>query len=448
MSISRRNFLAALGAGGVSMLPFSRCLAEDLPTSLTGTSPIWIPSNAPITPVPTNSTAAGRVVIIGGGMAGATVAKYLRIWGGSKVLVTLIEPSTTYVSNIMSNLVLNNQLSLSSLNFNWNRLVTNYGVKRIQGTVTTIDPVAKKVFLSGSTTPIYYDRLVVAPGIEFDAVPGLETAAAQAQIPHAWKAGSQTSTLRSQIQSMAAGGTFLMSIPKAPYRCPPGPYERACVVADYLKRYKPGSKTIVLDENAGIIAEAKTFAQAFSSLGIDYRPSTAVAKVDATNRVVTTATASTIKANVLNIIPNQRAGAVLSKNGLVNVGGRWAGVDVLTYASTVSGASSVHIIGDSSATTQPKAGHIANQEAKTCADAIVRLFLGLQPDQQIMTNSSCYSPISSEKASWLTAVFAYDPVSKTMKAVANNPAEASAPSSDNLKEMRQWFSNLMSDSFA
>jgi len=448
MSITRRNFLAALGAGGMSMLPISRGWAEDLPTSLSGTNPIWIPSTAPITPVPTNYTAVGRVIVIGGGMAGATVAKYLRIWGGSKVQVTLIEPSTAYVSNIMSNLVLNNQLSLSSLNFNWNRLVTNYGVQRVQGTVTTIDPVAKKVFLSGSTTPLYYDRLVVAPGIEFDVIPGLETAAAQAQIPHAWKAGSQTTTLRSQIQNMAAGGTFLMSIPKAPYRCPPGPYERACVVADYLKRYKPGSKTIVLDENAGIIAEAKTFAQAFASLNVDYRPATAVAKVDPVNRVVTTATGNTIKANVLNIIPNQRAGAVLASNGLVNVGGRWAGVDVLTYASTVSGAGNVHIIGDSSATTQPKAGHIANQEAKTCADAIVRLFLGLQPDQQIMTNSSCYSPISSEQASWLTAVFAYDPVSKTMKVVANNPAEAPVPSSDNLKEMRQWFSNLMCDSFA
>ncbi len=445
MNTTRRSILAALGAGGLSMLPFARAFADDLPSSLLGTSPVWIPSNAPITPVPTNYTAAGRVVVVGGGMAGATVAKYLRIWGGSKIQVTLVEPSSTYVSNIMSNLVLNNQLTLSSLNFNWSRLVTRYGVKRVQGTVTKIDPVNKKVTLASGTI-LPYDRLVVAPGIEFDKVPGLETAAAQSLVPHAWKAGPQTSTLRTQIQGMAAGGVFLMSIPKAPYRCPPGPYERACVVADYLKRYKPGSKVIVLDENPNIIAEAHTFTQAFAALGVDYRPSTGVVSVNASTRTVLTSAGTSIKANVLNVIPNQRAGAVLANNGLVNVNGRWAGVDVLSYESTA--AKGIHIIGDSSATTQPKAGHIANQEAKVCADAIVRAFLGMAPDQAIMTNSACYSPVSSTKASWLTAIFAYDPVSKTMKVVANNPAEAASPSGDNLKEMRQWFSNLMVDSFA
>lgn len=445
MNFTRRKLLAAFGAGGLSMLPLSRALADGLPASLTGTSPVWIPSNAPITAVPTNYAASGRVVVIGGGMAGATIAKYLRIWGGSKVQVTIVEPASVYVSNIMSNLVLNNQLTLNSLNFNWNRLVANYGIKRVQATVLGIDPVAKKVTLSAGG-PLYYDRLVVAPGIEFDVVPGLETAAAQAIVTHAWKAGPQTATLRTQIQGMSAGGTFLMSIPKAPYRCPPGPYERACVVADYLKRYKPGSKVIVLDANPNITAEAHTFSRAFSRLGIDYRPGVAVARVNASTRTVVTATGTSIKASVLNVIPNQKAGKVITSNGLANVGGRWAGVNVLNYESAV--ARGVHIVGDSAATTQPKAGHIANQEAKVCADAIVRAMLGLSPDQQIMTNSACYSPISATQASWLTAVFGYDPVSKTMKVVANHPAEASSPSAENLREMRQWFSNLMVDSFA
>ncbi len=445
MNVNRRKILAAFGAGGLSMLPLSRALADGLPASLTGTSPLWIPSNAPVHPVPTTYAASGRVVVVGGGMAGATVAKYLRLWGGSKVQVTLVEPASAYVSNIMSNLVLNNQLTLNSLNFNWNRLVSNYGVKRVQATVRGIDPVAKKVTLDVGA-PLFYDHLVVAPGIEFDVVPGLESAAAQALVPHAWKTGPQTATLRTQIQGMKAGGTFLMSIPKAPYRCPPGPYERACIVADYFKRYKPGSKVIVLDENPGITAEAHTFGVAFSKLGIDYRPGVAVASVNASTRTVVTATGTSIKANVLNIIPNQRAGAVLASNGLVNVNGRWAGVNVLNYESTA--AKNVHIIGDSSATTQPKAGHIANQEAKVCADAIVRALLGLAPDSAIMTNSACYSPVSSTQASWLTAVFAYDPVSKTMKVVANNPAEAPSASAENLQEMRQWFSNLMTDSFA
>lgn len=447
MNFTRRDFLTALGASGLSMLPVAQAFADDLPKSLLGSSPMWIPSNAPLNVVPTNFAASGRVVVVGGGMAGATVAKYLRIWGGDKVQVTLVEPSSVYVSNIMSNLVLTNQLNLASLNFNWNRLVKSYGVKLLQDTVTAIDPMARKVTLA-SNVVLSYDHLVIAPGIEFDAIPGLESAAAQALIPHAWKTGPQTTTLRAQIQSMAAGGVFVMSIPKAPYRCPPGPYERACVVADYLKRTKPGSKVIVLDANPGIIAEAHTFSTAFAALGVDYRPGVAVASVDAATRTVTTDGGAQIKANVLNVIPNQRAGAVLANNGLVNVNGRWAGVDVLTYESTVPGAAGIHVLGDSAATTQPKAGHIANQEAKVCADAIVRALLGQAPDQQIVTNSACYSPVSSTQASWLTAIYAYDPASRTMKLTTGSPFEAAAPSSKNMMEMRQWFSNLMTDSFA
>lgn len=444
MNISRRTFMAALSVGGLSMLPISRALADSMPSSLKGTSPVWIPSNSVITPVPQNYGISGRVVVIGGGMAGATVAKYLRIWGGSGLQVTLVERASTYVSNIMSNLVLNNVLTMNSLNFNWNRLVANYGVKLVTGEVLGIDPVSRNVTLSGNTV-LPYDRLVIAPGIELDTVPGLESEAAQTLVPHAWKAGPQTANLRAQVQSMPTGGTFLMSIPKAPYRCPPGPYERACVVADYLKQKKKNAKVIVLDENAGIIAEKHTFTNAFAALGVDYRPGVAVQSVDAANRIVST-TAGTITANVLNIIPNQRAGAILTSNGLANVNGRWAGVDVLTYQSTA--AAGVHVIGDSAATTQPKAGHIANQEAKVCADAIVRSFLGLAPDQNLMTNSACYSPVSSKNASWLTAIYAYDPVSGTMKATANSPAEATSPSSKSMSEMRQWFSNLMTDSFA
>ena len=444
MTFSRRSFMAALSAGGLSMLPISRALADDLPTSLKGANPIWIPSNSPVTAVPGNYAAKGRVVVIGGGMAGATVAKYLRIWGGSGVQVTLVERESVYVSNIMSNLVLNDVLSMTSLNFNWNRLVTNYGVNRVVGEVLSIDPVGKKVTLAGGTE-LPYDRLVVAPGIEFDTLPGLETAAAQALVPHAWKAGAQTTALRAQIQAMPSGGVFLMSIPKAPYRCPPGPYERACVVADYLKRKKPGSKVIVLDENAAIVAEKHTFSTAFAALGVDYRPGVAVLSVNAAARSVETS-AGPLSANVLNIIPNQRAGAILANNGLVNVNGRWAGVDMLTYQSTA--AAGVHIIGDSAATTQPKAGHIANQEAKVCADAIVRSLLGLAPDPSPMTNSACYSPVSATTASWLTAIYGYDAASQTMKLVANSPAEATAPSTKNMQEMRQWFSNLMTDSFA
>jgi NADPH-dependent 2,4-dienoyl-CoA reductase/sulfur reductase-like enzyme len=288
--------------------------------------------------------------------------------------------------------------------------------------------------------------LVVAPGIDFDTIPGLETAAAQAKVTHAWKAGTQTTTLRNQLLAMKPGGVFAMTIPPKPYRCPPGPYERACVVADWLKKNRKGSKVIVLDANPGITAEPLAFADAFNVVHkgvIEYRPGIKINSIDASTMTLNTS-AGNLQANVINAIPAHRAGKVVTDNGLANVEGRWAGVDVLTYQSTV--APGIHIIGDASATTQPKAGHIANQEAKICADAIVRLLAGGSPDPSPITNSACYSPITSDTASWLTAVFAYD--GSNMQAVPGASGEASARSQDNYKEMFKWFNTLMEDSFA
>lgn len=447
MNISRRRLLAALGAAPLIMHPLARALADDMPASLRGTKPVWIPANAPLSRVPTNLPIRGRVVVIGGGMAGATVAKYLRLWGGSGLQVTLVERERTYVSSIMSNLVLSDALTIESLNFNWKRLVERYGVKLVAGEVTAIDPAGKRVMVNGSSIP--YDRLVVAPGIEFDPVPGLETAAAQTSVPHAWKAGAQTTILRKQIAAMPRGGVFLMSVPKAPYRCPPGPYERACIVADHLKRAKPRSKVIVLDENPAITVEKELFTHAFSEIHagvIDYRPGVGVQSVDAAAGAVKTSSGEMVKANVLNVIPNQRAGAILKEGRLTNsADGRWAIVNELTYESTA--AESIHVLGDSAATLQPKAGHIANQEAKVCADAIVRAFLGLAPDPAPVTNSACYSPITANTASWLTALYAYDPASKRMKPIPGGMGQGRA-SARNMDEMRQWFSNLMTDSYA
>jgi NADPH-dependent 2,4-dienoyl-CoA reductase/sulfur reductase-like enzyme len=391
-------------------------------------------------------------------MGGATVAKYLRLWGGSNVQVTLIEREAAYQSNILSNLVLNGQTTMNKLTFSYNKLKTKYGINVVKGEVSHIDKQNRSVELLGGGR-LSYDRLVMSPGIEFDLVPGLETAAAQMAVTHAWKAGPQTTVLAEQIRTMRRGGVFVMSIPKAPYRCPPGPYERACVVADYLKKTNPGSKVIVLDENAGIIAEKASFTLAFNTIHagvIDYRPSTKVTGVDAASRSLTLSTetnpgvwvTSSLQGDVLNVIPNQRAGQIVQSSGLANVSDRWAGVDVLSYESSVAGASGIHIIGDSSATTQPKAGHIANAEAKVCADAIFRSLQGFNPDPSPVTNSACYSPITATTASWLTAVFAYDPVTKTMKIVPGASGEASGPSTKNYKEMSKWFGELMLDSFA
>jgi NADPH-dependent 2,4-dienoyl-CoA reductase/sulfur reductase-like enzyme len=397
--------------------------------------------------VPTNTGISGRVVVIGGGMAGATVAKYLRLWGGTGVSVTLVERDSAYTSNILSNLVLNGQRTLTSLQYGYSNLATRYGIRMVKGDVIAIDAVGHSVVLAdGSKLP--YDRLVIAPGVEFDIYPGLETAAAQAKVPHAWRAGVQTTQLRNMLVNMKAGETFVMTIPAKPYRCPPGPYERACVVADWLKKNRAGSKVIVLDANSGITAEPLAFNNAFNVVHkgvVEYHPGVTIDSIDASTMTLNT-NLGNLKAKVINAIPPHKAGKVVINNGLANVGGRWAGVDVLTYQSTA--APGIHIIGDASATTQPKAGHIANQEAKICADAIVRLLAGRSPDPSPITNSACYSPITADTASWLTAVFAFDPVSRTMQPVPGAAGEAAARSKDNYEEMFKWFNTLMEDSFA
>lgn len=439
--IDRRCFIKWAGASGIALFSSGWSLPGLADDKRKGNTP------SPMA-VPNNTGIRGRVVVIGGGMAGATVAKYLRLWGGSGVAVTLIERDAAYTSNIMSNLVLNGSRTIGSLQYGYGNLSSRYGVKIVKGEVLTIDPVGKKVVLAGGASHAY-DRLVIAPGVDFDILPGLETAAAQANVPHAWKAGPQTTALRNMITAMPNGGVFVMSIPPKPYRCPPGPYERACLVADWLKINRPGSKVIVLDANPGITAEVHTFTDAFEVVHagvIEYHSGVGITSVDATTRTVDTSIGN-IRGDVLNLIPPHRAGRVIADNGLINTAdGRWTAVNVLSYESKT--APGIHVIGDASATTQPKAGHIANQEAKVCADAILRLLSGLAPDPSPHTNSACYSPITATTASWLTANYRYDAMTATMVPVTASAGEAAARSTKNFEEMGKWFNALMGDTFA
>jgi NADPH-dependent 2,4-dienoyl-CoA reductase/sulfur reductase-like enzyme len=393
-----------------------------------------------------------QVVVIGAGMAGATLAKYLRLWGGAGLTVTLVEPNPSYVSNIMSNLVLSGQRTLNSLHTAYTDLTTQYGVIMKQAHMVSFDNTAKTVTLSDNSI-LPYHRLVLAPGVEFAPAYGLTLEDYDTQYPHAWHAGIQTQVLADQIFAMQAGDTFVMSIPKKPYRCPPGPYERACLIADYLKTAgKTGCKVVILDENAEIQAEKTNFTNAFNNIHsgwIDYHANVSNIMVDKTTNSVTFNEGVISNAKVISLIPPHHAPSVMQT---LCADGRWASVDVLSYESTVSGMSGIHVIGDASNTTQPKAGHIANQEAKVCADAIVRLLQGQQPDPAPVTNSACYSPITNSTASWLTGVYQYDTTTKTMRLWANGQftdtaIEASAISSKHFSQMNTWFTTLMADSF-
>ena len=413
-----------------------------------------------------NTGLSGNIVVVGGGMAGATAAKYLRLWGGSGISVTLVEPEASYTSNIMSNLVLNASRTVSSLGYAYTNLASKYGIKVKQARLTAIDKTARSITLSDNTV-LTYDRLILAPGVEFMDAYGLTKTDYANKTPHAWQAGPQTTLLSQQLANMPANGTFVLTIPKAPYRCPPGPYERACLVADFLKRNKgAASKVVVLDENLSIQAEVDNFTHAFNTIHagvIDYRPGVSNLQINPNTKVVTytdqLGAVQTVAAHVVNPIPPHRAtgsasGGWLATAGLNNsADGRWAVVNVLSYESTA--AANIHVLGDAASCGLPKAGHVANQEAKICADAIVKLLGGQQPDPAPVANSACYSPITASTASWLTAVYQYDAVNKKMVVAANggNPVGAKATESAsinnaNFKQMNTWFNTLMSDSFA
>lgn len=430
--MERRRFLQNIGATAVGFSLLNPAMAGQLAAS---------------------AGAVGRVVVVGGGMAGTSVAKYLRFWGGAGVDVTLVEPNATYISNIFSNMVLTGERTLSQLSYNYSTLKSKYGVKVQNYSVTSIDPIAKQVKLSSGTT-LPYDRLVLAPGIDFEALPLSGTTANKAKIVHAWKAGVQTTSLKNQIRSMTKSDTYILTIPPAPFRCPPGPYERACVVADYLKQTKRGGKVIVLDANTKILAEPLNFTKAFNETHkgiITYIPNSPITSINADTMTVVSNGVS-YKGKVINAIPNHKAGDLITKSGIGlnnSADGKWAAVNVLSYESANTSLAGIHILGDSSATTQPKAGHIANAEAKVCADAIIQVFKGGTINQVPMTNSSCFTPITKTTASWLTAIYRYDPASKTMKIAGSDiPTESNGANSENYEDMLKWFKNLMADTFA
>ena len=385
-----------------------------------------------------------RVLVVGGGMAGASVAKYLRLWGDA-VDVTLIERQATYTSSIMSNLVLTGQRTLASLAYQYDTLQSRYGVHLIVDDVVEVDPVAPSLKLA-SGKRLSADRIILAPGIDFDLVPGLDDAS---RMPHAWQAGSQTTLLAQQLAALPTGGVVVITVPKMPYRCPPGPYERACLVADWLKSNKPRAKLIVIDANADIAVEKENFQRAFSELYggiIEYRKGVDITSVD-TKKMTLATSSGAVRADVVNLIPRQRAAALVAKAGLAtDAQARFAPVDVLSYASST--APKVHVLGDSCATTQPLAGQMANQQAKVCADALTRIFAGHEPDPAPVTNSACYSTITSTEAGWMQAVFQYDPATRTMKPVVKSSTASNGWTQKNFRQMNKWFGALMADTFA
>lgn len=389
-----------------------------------------------------NKPPLGHVVVVGAGFAGLTAAKYLRDWSMGNLKVTVIEPNPQFISCPQSNLVLGGSRTLDDLSFSYALSRKQHGIDWVQDTVTRVDLANKQVQLGRGK--LHYDRLVLAPGVDFnyEKITGMTSPAAD--IPHAWKAGLQTLQLRQQLESMPDGGVFVMTIPPGPYRCPPGPYERACQVAHYFKQHKPRSKVIILDANADIVSKKGLFLQSFQGAYkdlIEYHNNSTILQLDPVSKTVKTDFES-VKADVLNVIPPQLAGKVAQVAGLVNVDQRWCEVDFVTYASSMQ--QDVHIIGDSISAGLPKSAHMATSQAKVCAAAIIALQTGDAPNPLPVFANTCYSFVDDQQAMHVANVYRYDPLKKSMVSAEGGGVSAKASVQEG-EYAQAWAQNIWAD---
>ena len=363
----------------------------------------------------TGNGSAARVVVIGGGYGGATVAKYVKMWAPD-ISVTVVERGTEFISCPISNLVLGGSIQLKDVTLGYDGLKKR-GITLVRDEAVGIDAAKREVRLAGGNV-LRYDRLIVSPRIDFiyNTLPGLNNADAQNRVLHAWKAGPQTIALRRQLEAMRDGGVYAIHIPLAPYRCPPGPYERVCQVAYYLKTAKPKSKILVLDSNPDITSKAGLFRAAWNGPYkgmIDYRPNSELVDVD-----VKTLTAKLqfddVKADVLNVVPPQKAGAIAEQAGLITANNRWCGIDWRTCESVA--VKGVHVLGDATlaAPAMPKSASMTNQHAKVGAAAVIALIKGQPVNATPVLINVCYSFLSDKEVIHVTSVHAYDASEKTM----------------------------------
>ena len=424
MSITRRNFIklsacaSAVGLMGVPMI---------------------------------GRAASKRVVVVGGGVGGATAARYIRMFDPS-IEVTLVEPNQHYYTCFMSNEVLSGERTLDSLKFGYDGLAKQ-GVKVIQKAATAIDATAKKVTLDGGQV-LEFDRCVVSPGIEikFGSVAGYSEEAAQ-KMPHAWKAGPQTELLRKQLEGMKDGGLVVIAAPADPFRCPPGPYERASLIAHYLKQHKPKSKVLILDAKEKF-AKQGLFMEGWKALYgdmIEWVPASKEGKVTKVDVASMTVFAGELenahKADVASIIPAQSAGKIAQVSGLTDDKG-WCPVDPASFESKLQ--KGVHVIGDACiAAPMPKSAYAANSQAKVCASAVVAALSGGKAPTPAFTNT-CYSILGQGYAISVAGV--YKIIDGKLDAVKDSGgvSPTGAPPEVRKREVayaHSWFKNITHDIF-
>ncbi len=428
--LSRRNFIK-VGAGSAGLL-LSGCKKSNI-----------------------NARHPPHVVVIGGGFGGATAAKYIRKLDPG-IKVTLIEPNADYITCPQSNWIFGGIKSLKALTFNYQSLSDNYDINIICDYVTSITPDKHIVSLSEGDR-IRYDRLIVSPGIAFrwENIDGYNKQASKF-IPHAWKAGEQTLLLNKQLQNMQDGGTVVICAPPNPFRCPPGPYERASMMAYYLKKHKPRSKIIILDPKTSFSKQGlfttgwkKHYQYHTQNSLIEWHsiPDNPVISVDIKNKTVETDFGDQFKADVLNIIPAQKAGSIAEKSGLTDASG-WCPVAPHTSESTIH--PDIHVIGDAAIQTpMPKSAFAANSEAKICAFAVVNMLNGHELIEPSWINT-CYSLITPTYGISIAMVYKLSQQGQIMK-VKGSGGVTSNSDIDSFylesRHARHWYENITNDSF-
>jgi sulfite dehydrogenase len=396
------------------------------------------------------SAATPRVVVVGAGFGGATVAKYIRMWAPD-VQVTLVERNREFISCPLSNRVLAGQVELVDLTRGYGALSSKYGIDVVYDEVVEINPDRRELTLASGDL-VAYDRLIVSPGVDllFDDIPGLSDPAARERVLHAWKAGQQTVALRRQLESMPDGGVYALTIPKSPYRCPPGPYERACQVAWYFKTQKAKSKVLILDANDKVQSKEALFTKVWKEWYagiIEYRPNSTLVDVDP-KTLTAKLEFEEVKADVLNVVPPQRAAKIAADTGLITANNKWVGVDFLSYESVAK--KNIHVLGDAilAAPAMPKSGHMANQHAKVAAAAVIALLRGEPPNPSPIINNTCYSFVSDKQVIHVASVHRYDPEKKTMVVAPGASGVSAAPSELEGTYAESWGKNIWADMLA
>jgi sulfide dehydrogenase [flavocytochrome c] flavoprotein chain len=406
-------------------------------------------ASAAVLPLPAIAQGAGgRVVVVGGGFGGATCARFIRRID-PRIAVTLVEASPTFTACPFSNLVIVGLRDLKAQEFGYDKLATDQVAVHLSP-ATAIDAQGRNVTL-GNGARLPYDRLVLSPGIDirWDGLPGYTEAAAE-RMPHAWKAGEQTLLLRRQLEAMEDGGTVVISAPANPFRCPPGPYERASLIAYYLKTKKPKSKLIVLDAKDAFSKQG-LFQGAWKALypnleWVSLSSGGKVTSVDVGAMTLVTDFARH-KADVANVIPPQKAGRIAEIAGAADRTG-WCPIDPATFESKLQ--PNIHVIGDASiAGAMPKSAFTANAQAKVCAAAVAKLIAGGKPDDPRLINT-CYSLVAPDYGISVAGV--YRPADGQLKDIegSGGVSPSNAPASTRAAEAtfaNGWFSTITQEVF-